>query len=86
MFVIAAAADASASGALALGGLVMMAMTVVFLIISIVWLVFPFIVHHHLKELRRLQQNANYYLQNMAEEVKAASVSSKGKAPPPPPI
>jgi uncharacterized membrane protein len=81
MFVVAAS---DASGAFALGGLMIVALVGVSLIISIVWIVFPFIVDNHLRKLRGLQQDANYYLRKMAEEVVAANASVKAKAPPPP--
>src|SRR5687768_2949314 len=72
-----AAADSDAAAA---AGGIFSILAFVALFIVVVWIVFPFIVHSHFQEMKRLQRETNSYLKKMTEEVAAANV---GKRPQP---
>lgn len=72
---VAADSDAAA----ATGGIMSILAFVAFFI-TVVWIVFPFIVHSHFQEMKRLQRETNSYLKKMTAEVAAANV---GKRPQP---
>lgn len=83
MFPLAAAdSDAAAAGSI----ISILAFAAIF--ITVVWIVFPFIVHYHFEALKKLQRETNSYLKRMTEEVAAANTPKRPqpavKSPPSP--
>jgi len=77
-------AVADSDAAPAAGG-IMSILAFVALFITVVWIVFPCIVHSHFQEMKRLQRETNSYLKKMTEEVAAANVGKPTVKPSPPP-